>query len=64
MYELYREKYRIVERRDDAVYRTEKVDEGWYPEEEVQHPSDPDTMYVVVGSDHPRSGQLTIRKVR
>ena len=37
MYELYRARYRILEWRDDSVYKTEFVDTGWFGEPSTTH---------------------------
>lgn len=64
-YEIYRERMKILERREGAVYRTESLGHGWFDEELVKanKPSETDIMYVVPSSEHPGPSVL-IRKKR
>lgn len=54
-YELWRERFRIVEWKGDAIYRTEKLDEGWWPEAEVKNnvPRKSNLLYAVGGPNAP-----------
>jgi hypothetical protein len=48
-FEVYKERWRITEWRDNSVYKTEYVDEGWYDEDEVlaNKPRKTNIMFIV-----------------
>jgi hypothetical protein len=52
-YELHREVFRVVEWRDDSVFRTECVEVGWFDEATVRanHPSISGLIYACVSND-------------
>lgn len=54
-YELWREKWRITEWKDDSVYKTEKFDEGWWPMAEVNAnlPRETNVIFVRGGVNAP-----------
>ena len=55
MYELYRARYRILEWRDDSVYKTEFVDTGWFGEDEIEanKPSETNMLFVTSNDTEP-----------
>lgn len=52
-YEVWREVWKVTERRDGAIYKTEKVSEGWFDMEFVKanQSSGSDTLYVMGGDN-------------
>jgi len=64
-YEVYRERFRITERRDGCVYRTESLGTGWFDDNMVKanEPGKTDIMYVAA-SDEFAENNTTIRKKR
>jgi hypothetical protein len=53
--EVLREVWRITERRDGAVYRTEYVEDRWIPLEGNTHgnvPGEPDLIYAVKSTSY------------
>jgi hypothetical protein len=55
MYELYRARYRILEWRDDSVYKTEFVDTGWFGEDEIEanKPRETNILFVTSNDTEP-----------
>ena len=62
-FEVFKERWRITEWRDGAVYKTKKVDEGWFDDAvvEANRPAETEIIFVPPGSDHPMARQQTIR---
>jgi hypothetical protein len=60
-HELWRERWTIVERRDGDVYRTEKLDEGWWDADQVDNnkPAETNLIYAAGGANAP---ELCVRK--
>lgn len=61
-YDVYREKYKITEYRDGAVYRTESQGVGWFPMEDVDAnvPAISGIGYVAANDEFARTN-MTIR---
>lgn len=57
-YEVWREKYQIIEWRDGAVFRTVKVEQGWYDigEVETNQPRKTNYLFAPGGPDAPLVG--------
>jgi hypothetical protein len=64
VYEVYREKHQIVERRDGAVYRTKLVAKGWFADLEVleNDSSKTDIMFVHASTADPDAPMVGIRR--
>jgi len=63
-YEVYREKVRITEWRDGAVFRTESLGSGWFTEAEIKANDDRNIQYVTPSDKDPNKPVLGIRVKR
>jgi hypothetical protein len=62
LYDVYREKYRILEWRAGAVYKTESLGVGWFPMEDVDRnvPAVTGVIYAAADDEFAREN-MTIR---
>jgi hypothetical protein len=62
-FEVYKEKFRVTEWRNDQVFSVESMGEGWFPEDEVKAnvPSESEILYT--DKIHP-DGLAPIRKAK
>jgi hypothetical protein len=65
MYEIYVEKFQIIEWRYGQVWRTQSLGCGWYPEEQVKKNRSEDTgVTYVAATDEFARHNSTMRKVK
>lgn len=56
-YEVFREVWRITERRDNSVYKTEFVERRWVPMGATKDPDDENLIYASVSTSYQYQNQ-------
>ncbi|WP_188187516.1 hypothetical protein [Nonomuraea sp. SYSU D8015] len=61
-FEVYKEKFRVTEWRNDQVYSVESMGAGWFPEDEVKANVPSESGFLYTDKIHPE-GKAAIRKI-